>query len=175
MTWLGLAVNIVAFQAAWLALVLSAADGRTAPGLAAGVAAVLIHLVRSTHPAREAAVLLAAVLIGFAAETGLLRSGLIGYAAPQPAAGTVPVWLLMIWLVFATTLNGSMAWLGTRPLLAAVLGAIFGPLAYLAGEGLGGMEIREPRWLTLAAISAIWLVAMPILLAIARRMKGQAP
>ena len=53
------------------------------------------------------------------------------------SAGSLPIapfWMLALWIAFATTLNHSMRWLMHRPVVAAIGGAVFGPLAYLAGR-----------------------------------------
>ena len=54
-----------------------------------------------------------------------------------------------------------MGWLCGRFALATVFGAIGGPLAYLAGDKLGALEIH-----VLPAVVIAWIVVMPCLLAI---------
>jgi hypothetical protein len=56
---------------------------------------------------------------------------------PRPLS---PPWMICLWLNFAATLNVSMAWLRGRYLVAAVFGAIGGPLAYYSGARLGATE-----------------------------------
>ena len=81
--------------------------------------------------------------------------------------------MIALWTCFAATLRHSLAWLRARWLLAAVLGAVGGPLAYLGGESLGAISLTGD--LSIAAISAQYAIATPILLAIAHyttRSKG---
>ena len=51
---------------------------------------------------------------------------------------------------------------------AAILGSIFGPLAYLAASRLGAMEILAPVPGRLSLVSLAWLIAMPLMSWIAR-------
>jgi hypothetical protein len=76
-----------------------------------------------------------------------------------------------MWAMFATTLNLSRRWMQRRLLLASLLGAIFGPLAYLAGEELGAVNF-ESRFLAISALAVIWAVSMPLLMSVATRWSG---
>jgi hypothetical protein len=64
-----------------------------------------------------------------------------------------------------------MKWLRRRNILAAAFGAVGGPLAYIAGQKLGAITFLHPV-LALIALSVIWAVAMPLLMALATRMDG---
>ena len=67
-------------------------------------------------------------------------------------------------MVFATTLNASMFWLAGRYRLAAVLGAICGPVSYVAGARLGAIEFPAHAGLSLVGIAVVWACVMPSLL-----------
>jgi hypothetical protein len=67
-------------------------------------------------------------------------------------------------MIFATTLNGSMSWLAGRYRLAAVLGAICGPISYAAGARLGAIEFPLHAGLSLVGIAVVWACVMPSLL-----------
>jgi len=54
-----------------------------------------------------------------------------------------------------------MGWLCGRFVLATLCGAIGGPLAYLAGDKLGALEIH-----LLPAVVIAWILVMPCLLMI---------
>ncbi len=55
-----------------------------------------------------------------------------------------------------------------RPVLAAIFGAIGGPLSYMAGERLGAIALGDPRWRSLLVLSISWAVAMPLLMALSQ-------
>ena len=62
-----------------------------------------------------------------------------------------------------------MAWLQGRPVLGAALGAIGGPLAFLAGERLGAVDFPRGHGVGLASLAVVWGVALPFLFRIAGR------
>ncbi len=163
-----LAVNVVGFQLAWFALVLGAASGRDFLALAFAALVVVVHLAVSSMPLREAQLLIAVTVLGAAWESVPLALGWIDYRGAAPLAGFPPYWLAALWLVFATTLNGALRWFQPRLLLAAGVGAVVGPLCYLAGERLGAVAFVE-RASGVGAQAVAWAVLLPAALAIAAR------
>jgi hypothetical protein len=74
-----------------------------------------------------------------------------------------------MWLNFGTTIHASMHWLEGRPVLAAVFGAVGGPLTYKAGASLGAAELLHPQW-SLIALGITWAVVLPFLYWISKKM-----
>ena len=74
-----------------------------------------------------------------------------------------PLWMVSLWINFATLLNVSLKWLHGRYALAAVLGALGGPAAYYSGARLGAMQ-NLPGIGSLLVLSLAWSVAVPIVL-----------
>lgn len=165
-------INIVAFQAAWLALVLGAANGDTAVGFAAAIVAIGLHLFRSPARFEELKLIAAATVIGLVAESAILAIGVVAYAAPGPLPWFPPSWLVVMWAVFATTLNVTFRPLRSWTLGAAFVGFTVVPLAYLVGAKLGGMTLAAPTVRSLSLIGLAWLVALPLLFFLARRFDG---
>jgi hypothetical protein len=77
--------------------------------------------------------------------------------------------MVALWALFATTLNESLRMLQTRPWIAALFGAVGGPLAYYAGAGLGALHFVDPGAM-LGALTVGWALATPLLLSLARRL-----
>ena len=73
----------------------------------------------------------------------------------------VPFWMVALWINLAATINFSLSWLKTRYVVASLLGAIAGPLAYSAGAMIGAITINSID--ALIIISIMWAVAMPLL------------
>lgn len=64
------------------------------------------------------------------AEAASLSTGSIESTLPPLLA---PLWLLSLWVAFATTLNHSMKWILKTPLLTTAIALFLVPLSYLAG------------------------------------------
>ena len=74
--------------------------------------------------------------------------------------------MIALWLNFAATLNVSMAWLRGRYLLAALFGALGGPLAYYSGAKLGATTgLPTPCGMLVLAVA--WGGMTPLLVRIA--------
>ncbi|MGB7931118.1 MAG: DUF2878 domain-containing protein, partial [Gammaproteobacteria bacterium] len=80
-------------------------------------------------------------------------------------------WIVAMWVLFASTLNVSLRWLRGRWMLATLLGAVAGPLAYYAGAKLGGVVITEPLP-AFTALAAGWAAFVPLLIRLSTRFDG---
>lgn len=171
---MNLALNFIAFQLGWFACVLGAANGLPWLGPIVVLAAVGLHLARALRPLPELRLVVYAMLLGLGVDSLLLATGWLSYPSGMWLPGLAPYWIVAMWGLFATTLNLSLGWLRGRPLLAAVTGAVGGPLSYLAGQKLGGIELLAPGP-ALIALAVAWGVAMPLLAGLAARLDGVSP
>jgi hypothetical protein len=129
----------------------------------------------SPHRLLEARLVLVALAVGLVLENLWVRSGLLDYAAAWPWAGS-PAWILALWWAFALAIVPLLGYLHRRLLLAALFGAIGGPLAYLgAARGWDVVQFASPQWHSLLALAAGWALAMPLLAWLARRGLQQSP
>ena len=166
-----LLVNFVAFQLGWFACVLGAANGLPWLGPVVVAAVVALHLVTARRKRPELYLVLVAMVIGLVVDSLLLATGWLRYSAGLWLPGLAPYWIIAMWALFATTLNVSMGWMRGRPVLTLLMGAIGGPLSYLAGEKLGAIELTQPT-AALAALAVAWAIAMPLLMWLAARFDG---
>lgn len=154
-------INFVLFQLGWFGTVFAAAKGLPAVAGLCCIAVVALHIALARPRDVELRLIGSALLIGAVWESALVASGLLHY----PTAANVmlpqllaPHWIILMWAMFATTLNYSMAWLRPKPLLAALMGAIFGPLAFVGASKFGAVEIKgAPALAALSAGWALWL------------------
>ncbi len=165
------AVNFAAFQCGWFACVLGAAHGRPYAGIGAVAAIAIAHVATAVQPRAELALLGLAAGIGATWDSLLAATGWMSYAPGALVAGTAPLWIVALWVLFATTLNRSLAWLKPRLPLGAALGAIGGPLAYVGGERLGAISFHHEA-AALMAQAIGWAVLTPLLLRLAQRHDG---
>lgn len=162
--------NIVAYQVAWFACVLSAASGMPLIGATAACAVVAAHLALMDWRTAELKLIGAALIVGLVVDTALLRSGELRFVSGTWPEGFAPYWMLSLWAAFATTLNHSLRWIVRRPVAATLLGAIGGPLAYLAGSKLGALDLASLQT-TLPMIGVAWGIAMAALSLIAMHLQ----
>lgn len=164
-------LNFVACQLAWSACVLGGANGRPLAGALVAAAVIGLHLALARRPAPEALLIVAASLIGVVWDSALIAIGLFTYPSGILVPGLAPYWMIALWAVFATSLNLSMGFLKGRLWLAALVGGIGGPVSYLAGGRLGGLEMSDPV-LALGAQAIGWAVLLPVLTHLAARWDG---
>ena len=165
--------NFVIFEAAWFACILGVAHGVPLWGTAAVVAAIAWHVAISARPTTELALVGLLCAIGLVAESLVVAQGHVAYPAGQPVAWLAPYWMVALWGEFAIALNVTLRWLKGRPLLALVLGAVFGPLSFVGGVRLGGARFVDtaPALVTLACM---WALLMPLAMALSNRFDGVA-
>ena len=164
-------VNLVLYQIAWLSCILGGGNGMPWFGVLVVLAVVAYHLMSAARPELELRLIAAAALIGAVWDSLLVAAGWLAYPSGTLVSNTAPYWIVALWIVFATTFNVSMAWFKSRLLAASVFGAVGGPLAYLAGERLGGVVMAEPV-ASMVALALGWALWMPLMMLLARRWNG---
>ncbi|MEY6433397.1 DUF2878 domain-containing protein [Thioalkalicoccus limnaeus] len=167
-------INMIAFQIGWFASVIGGAQHWPWLGVCVVALVAAVHLGRAVRPGIEALLLLTATMIGTLWEGLLVGFGLIRYPSGLFADWLPPIWIVALWVVFASTLNVSLRWLRGRWRLAMVMGAIGGPMAFAAGERLGAATFPDPV-LSLTVIGAGWALMTPLLVWLAERLDGYAP
>lgn len=156
--------NLAAFQLCWFACVLGAASGHPALGVAMVTGWALVHLLTNRATVEtEAGLMACAAMLGLAGDSALVLAGLIEFPAPARLGAPTTLWMVALWIAFATTLGHSLGWLRGRYALGAAAGAVFGPLAYWAGSRLGAVSMPGGAQ-SLIAVCALWLTATPALL-----------
>lgn len=167
-------VNLAGFQAGWFACVLGAAHGVPWLGPLVAVPVLAWHLATARHPGRAALLLAVAALVGLGLDTLLIRAERITFAEGVLLEGWAPYWMVCLWALFASTFEVSLRWLREKPVLAALFGALGGPLAYGAGARVGAATLLEPVWAGLLLVSLIYALATPLLMLLARELEAGA-
>lgn len=158
--------NLVIYQIVWLACILSAARGAQVLGILAALIAVVWHVSQAQRPLSEFQLILLTGLIGGLWDSLLVILGLIHYPSGSLMPWMAPVWIIALWMAFATTFNLCLRWLHGHYWVAAVFGLVGGPLAWWAGHALGALNLLDPLP-ALAVLGLGWAVLMPVLIRLA--------
>jgi uncharacterized protein DUF2878 len=154
--------NGLIFQLGWFLCV----TGGDVIALGAALAGLILHAVIGRCGWAEWLCIGVAALIGITLDSALHYFGVLQFS--NVTGWGVPLWLASLWLLFATTLNRSLRWLQTRPLLAALCGALFAPLSYWAGAQIGTASFGIATTIALTVLTAAWSLLLPILSAMMR-------
>ncbi len=162
--------NFLLYNIGWFACVFFAAEGQSWVGVTTVILVAFAHLLSAPRWFPEAMVLAAVGLLGFFWESLLVWTSVLSYPTAPGLAGFAPVWIVALWINFATTLNVSLAWIRSRWWVAALFGAVGGPLAFVAGEKLGAVSFPDTGT-SLAVLAGGWAVLLPLCCRLADRFE----
>jgi hypothetical protein len=166
--------NFVLFQVGWFACIFGGASGHVVASVLFSLALVAISVWQTPFKKNTLALFGKIGLYGLVGDTLLLQLGFLQFNSPVPFAFLSPIWMWILWILFASTLNQSMAWLLGKPLMGALLGGILGPLSYIAGVELGAASWGN-KLQAIVLIGFIWAIGMPIFLYWAQQVPKTAP
>jgi Protein of unknown function (DUF2878) len=166
--------NFVLFQVGWFACIFGGASGHIVASVLFSLALVAISVWQTPFKKNTLALFGKIGLYGLVGDTLLLQLGFLQFNSPVPFAFLSPIWMWILWILFASTLNQSMAWLLGKPLMGALLGGILGPLSYIAGVELGAASWGN-KLQAIVLIGFIWAIGMPIFLYWAQQVPKTAP
>lgn len=153
-------INAISFQLVWWSGVLL---GNQA--LVLSVSLLVAHFLLSGHRRADLRLMLILGSLGLVLDGLLMVTGFFLFA-------DFPWWLALLWLHFSLTLNASLSFLKSLPLwVAGALGAVFGPLSYLAGAKFDAVVLPLGDWLTASVLGLIWALLMPFGVLLAKRSK----
>jgi hypothetical protein len=164
-------LNIICFQIGWFACVLGSAYQHPWLGVLVAMFLLAFHIVRSKNSIVELRLIFFAMLFGTMFDFVPLSLGWIKFEEVifWPIQ-LPPPWMILLWALFASTLNISLNWLKSKPLPAIVLGAISGPLCYWAGFKLKALTLVDFNYIMIYLMLG-WAVAVPLLLKVASSKK----
>ena len=149
------AFNLVFFNLLWLTCVL----GRNELlWLSAPAILVYAGFLLATGTLRASS-LIAPALVGLTIDLALVSGGILDF---NPHT-LLPAWMILLWLLFATTLNLSLGWLRRYFWITALAGGFAFPLNYRIGAELGAVSFSAPTPLVLALLASVWMVGLPLL------------
>ncbi len=160
---------ILGFQIVWFACALGAAkEVYYLPAITGFL--FITGVVLSTEQKKSLVnLILCGTLLGFLVDTILLQHQWIAFKSlnPYPINLYQPWWMTILWASFACSFRASFQWLEHKYLLSAVLGGIFGPIAYYSGSQLGAIAPISHQGLILVGL--FWLISMPLMVRLSFR------
>ena len=164
--------NFLLFQLGWFACVLGGAYDQALLGSLIALSIIAYHCYRAPDTIKEGRLLLLALIIGLVFESIITSQGIARYSNGQILDFMAPLWMILMWPLFATTLNLSMRWMkGLSPILVAIIGALFAPLAYYAGNRLGAVTYDDIT-ISLVIIAMAWAALLPVLVRFSLNLDG---
>jgi hypothetical protein len=161
-TTLKIGFNALGFQSAWWLSVLGVVVGFPLLGPLAMTLYLVIDHYSFTKGQAELVLILSAILAGTIADSIFASTGLLSYAGGYDfAPGLAPLWISVMWGGFAATLNHSLGWLKKRTSLAFLMGAVFGPLSYMAGSKFEAIIFNQDMTVSMLILGLFWGLAIP--------------
>lgn len=154
-------INFILFQVIWFACIIGAAYNQMALAIIFFIVFVLWQTQAKIKQKSDIHLLLLLLPIGFFGDSFLAFFDYIDYNHSYPTPVLAPYWIVMLWTVFALSLNHSLSWLFYHPRWALLFSVIGGPLSYLAAEKLGAIIINN-KTVTLPLLCVYWLLVMQI-------------
>ncbi len=171
---MNLLINVAAFKLGWISSVVGGAQQIPWLGPLVVSIAVALHLSRAERPRSELLLILSCGLLGAVFDSVLVAAGWVTFPSGMFSDLLAPYWIVTMWMLFGTTINLSMRWMRGRALVAAAFGFVGGPLAYLAGHKIGGIQFVDQA-AALAVLAIGWAVIMPLLMRLGERFDGVSP
>ncbi len=139
--------NLIAFQVCWVGLVVLKEQF-----IPYALIYLLVHLWLTRQQTAEWFVIVIIIALGSLVDTSLSWYRVFIF---EPSSLFIPVWLVLLWACFATTLCHSLSFL-SRSVIWQIAAGCIAPLSYLMGQRLGAVEFGYSQLNTFAVLALIW-------------------
>ncbi len=151
--------NFLWFYAVWLTCVL----GREEAWFIA-IALIVFHYALVRNRLNEFYFAATSLVIGAAVDTLLSFYDVFIFENDR----LMPVWLLILWFAFPSTINRGIKFLKRNIYLAVGVGGFGGASSYISGEYFGAVEFGHSYLLTSIILFLHWGIMIPILIQISK-------
>lgn len=153
--------NVIWFNIFWLLAVNGQSSFITALFLL-----LIFHFIFVSNKINELLTIFSISLFGCSID--LLLSLNNFYIFPQ--SETLPIWLILLWMAFSTTLTRCFRFLtigsAKRIFMSSIIGGFGGGFSYFSAYKLGAVEFPLPWQQSLSMLIIIWAVLFPTLILI---------
>ena len=156
-------LNLAIFQIGWAVCVL----GGDLFAIAYTMLAIFLHHHFVVESNSEWRLILIITVVGCIWDFLMVQIGMITYTGAGLLG--IPVWLICLWILFATTFMHALGWLGRYLWVAGLLGAVFGPASYWFGVELTDTYFEAPLLISLLVMALGWSTLFPAGIYFSRR------
>ncbi len=156
-------LNLAIFQVGWLVCVV----GGNLYAIAYTAIALLIHHRYVMKSNSEWQLIAIVTLVGSSWDILMVLGGMVNYA--DPGIPGIPIWLICLWTLFATTFMHALSWLSRYLWIAAGLAAVMGPASYWFGSELNNAFLGTPILTSLVVMAVGWSTLFPAGIYLTRR------
>lgn len=142
-------LNAIGFQVVWFICV----QGNNLNAAIATIALLFFHQLIFRMNLKAWPILIAFSFVGYLGDSVIANILHIQYT--DGLTHLAPLWLLSLWLAFATTLNHSMQWLFKTPILTLLIALAFVPMSYLIGIKISGSFLHS-AYALFYTIEGLW-------------------
>ena len=146
-------VNFINFNLIWTASIFL---GNSAFALV--VLLLVLHLLMMPGPMNEIKIVMATALIGYSVDCLLT---LFGFFSFEQVQGITPLWLVLLWLGFSSTIGHSLSFLIGKPLLSGLLGGLAGGVTYLSAAHFNAVKLVQTPIVSFVVLALIWAFLLP--------------
>jgi hypothetical protein len=153
--------NILGFQISWWGCVLGVKNGLPYLGPVCMLLFLGVHFFYFKSNIQELKLIGIFSVIGTLTDTCLAYSGLLSYGGLYTKSTIIaPLWITAMWCGFCATVNHSLSWLKEKWVSSFILGAVFGPLSYIAGEKFGAIIFHSSLISINIILAIVWGLSM---------------
>ena len=155
--------NILGFQIGWWVCALGAKNDLDYLGPIYMISFIIVHLIFFSEKKLEIILIISGIILGFFVDSSFKFLSILSYV-PLDSSFLAPLWIIAMWAGFCATLNHSLSWLKGNNIISFLMGAIFGPLSYLAGQKMGIIYFLVSPFYALTILAIAWGISIPFLL-----------
>lgn len=166
--------NLIAFNIAWWALMLTAPNPHPTTRLIGPIVAVLVLALHffwvSVNKKKDLYEVLVIAALGIILDSTLNITGVLTFTGIQ--GFLVPLWLIFIWPLFATLISYTFVVIRNKLINQIIVGGLFAPFSYITGAKLGLLTINLDFKIYYIIHALCWVVFFPLCFKISKKIKG---
>ncbi|MDZ4786532.1 MAG: DUF2878 domain-containing protein [bacterium] len=162
--------NIILMNVSWFACILGAAKGFPEIGPVIVALSLLVQFGKEVFNPFLFLFFILVAMIGTIADQILIQLEAISFSCCSFLPNNYPLWMLALWVSFATAFFSSLKFIRSRYIIGFIFGFLGGAAAYYAGAELNAIYLGSDLEKSLFQIAVLWGTSVPVLGLIHRRL-----